>query len=530
MNARRLEHLASLDLPLSGRDVLEVGAGVGDLTSFFLDRGCSVTAIEPRPENLAYFAAQYDEAGFWPANRLRILRGDAWRLAVHGEVAPHPVLFCYGLLYHLDRPLDALREMAASCTDLLVLETRVSYASDERLEIEEEDAAHPTNAVFGRGCEPSRRWVYARLSELFSHVYMPLTQPAHPQFHLDWRRPEPPPGRHRAIFVASRRELENSVLHPGVPDLQFAELPQLGALADPTDMTVVAARTIFGPFACFADDLINGQLLAFGAHTRNELAMLLAFVEAGDVVYDIGAHIGTFAVPLAAAVGQAGRLVAVEADADNYDRLLRNLASHGLLSASGPAHAVHAVIGGAGRFAAQKVAGNTGETWFKSEPAAKSARSSLSLDELHAAQGCGRVDVVKIDIEGMELAALRAAHELLAQRPLLYLEVSTEHLARHGGAPSELEALLCDKGYRFFRNVGERNSGHDRFIMHALDSLAEGGSFFDVLAIPEGHARLARANNLARSAAAQPIPFVADGPPRVPQPAESLTRYPSPSD
>ena len=50
MNARRLEHLASLGLPIAGREVLEVGAGIGDLTSFFLDRGCSVTAIEPRPE------------------------------------------------------------------------------------------------------------------------------------------------------------------------------------------------------------------------------------------------------------------------------------------------------------------------------------------------------------------------------------------------------------------------------------------------------------------------------------------------
>jgi FkbM family methyltransferase len=501
INARRLEHLAGLGLPIAGRDVLEVGAGIGDLTSFFLDRDCSVTAIEPRPENRAFFAAQYGEAASSPTGRLRILPGDASRLAVHGAVAPHPVLFCYGLLYHLDRPLDALREMAASCSDLLLLETRVSYAADERLEAEEEDAADPTNAVSGRGCLPSRRWVYARLAELFPHVYVPLTQPAHPQFHLDWRRPEPPPGRHRAIFVASRRELVNSVLHRGVPDLQFAELPQLGALADPTDMTVVAARTIFGPFACFAGDLINGQLLAFGAHTRNELAMLLAFVEAGDVVYDIGAHIGTFAVPLAAAVGEAGRLVAVEAHADNYDRLLRNLDSHGLLSPSGPAHAVHAVIGGAGKFAARKVAGNTGATWFQSDPAAQAGPPSLNLDELHAAQGGGRVDVVKIDIEGMELAALRSARGLLAQRPLFYVEISSEHLARHGAEPAELEALLRGHRYRFFRNVGERNSGHDGFILHALDSLTAGGAFFDLLAIPEDHQRLARAADLVRTVA-----------------------------
>lgn len=408
LNARRLEHLAGLDLPIAGRDVLEVAAGLGDLTSFLLDRGCRVTAIEPWPENGECFAPQYGEAASSPVGRLRILPGDAWPLAADGAMTPHPVLFCYNLLHRLDRPRDALTEMAARCSDLLLLETRVSYAPDERLEAEEEDAADPAKAVSGRRCLPSRRWVYARLAEPFSHVYMPLTQPAHPDFHLDWRRPEPPPGHHRAIFVASRRELVNSVLYRGVPDLQFAELPQLGALADPTEMTVVAARTLFGPFACFPGDLINGQLLAFGAHTRNELAMLLAFVEPGDVVYDIGAHIGAFAVPLAAAAGEAGRLVAVEAHADNYDRLLRNLDARGLLSPSRGARAVHAGIGGPGKFAAQKLAGDTGAAWFRSDPAAQSGPPSVSLNALHDAQGGGRVDLVKIDIEGMELAALRS--------------------------------------------------------------------------------------------------------------------------
>jgi 16S rRNA A1518/A1519 N6-dimethyltransferase RsmA/KsgA/DIM1 with predicted DNA glycosylase/AP lyase activity len=59
INSRRLEHLATLMLPIDTKSVLEVGAGVGDLTSFFLDRGCSVTSIEPRPENIEYFRARY---------------------------------------------------------------------------------------------------------------------------------------------------------------------------------------------------------------------------------------------------------------------------------------------------------------------------------------------------------------------------------------------------------------------------------------------------------------------------------------
>jgi hypothetical protein len=41
-NQRRQEHLASLGLDISGATVLEVGAGIGDHTSFFLDRGCQI--------------------------------------------------------------------------------------------------------------------------------------------------------------------------------------------------------------------------------------------------------------------------------------------------------------------------------------------------------------------------------------------------------------------------------------------------------------------------------------------------------
>src|SRR5262245_4186926 len=52
--ARRLEHLASLGIPVHSRTVLEVGAGIGDLTHYFLDRGCTVTATDVREENVRY--------------------------------------------------------------------------------------------------------------------------------------------------------------------------------------------------------------------------------------------------------------------------------------------------------------------------------------------------------------------------------------------------------------------------------------------------------------------------------------------
>ena len=60
-NQRRLEHLASLRLPLRETSVLEVGAGIGDHTGFFVDRHCDVTCLEAREENLRILKERYPQ-------------------------------------------------------------------------------------------------------------------------------------------------------------------------------------------------------------------------------------------------------------------------------------------------------------------------------------------------------------------------------------------------------------------------------------------------------------------------------------
>jgi predicted RNA methylase len=222
INARRLEHLATLALPVEQRTVLELGAGIGDLTSFFLDRGCSVTSIEPRSENVAAFRARYAESPFWPAARLTIIQADAAAIDAVPGLAPHQVVFCYGLLYHLADPAVVLRRAAALCSELMLVETVVAYGrEDDALESIEENPRDPTMSVSGQACKPSRRWVFNRLHESFPLVYMPRTQPAHDQFPLDWTSRELPPGRSRAIFVASRQPLDSPLLVERVPDRQF---------------------------------------------------------------------------------------------------------------------------------------------------------------------------------------------------------------------------------------------------------------------------------------------------------------------
>jgi SAM-dependent methyltransferase len=220
-NARRQEHLATLGLDLANKRVLELGAGIGDHTTFFLDRGASVVAVEPRPENVAFFSASIANAGYAGAPPLTLHAMDVETAATRLRGERFDVVYCYGLLYHVPDPLVVLKFAREVCTGLLLLETCVSFGSHEAVNNVSELAADATQAVTGTGCRPTRPWAFRRLQELFEHVAMPVTQPWHEEFPLDWTvAPPPPPRLTRAVFVASRTPLANPLLVAAVPDRQ----------------------------------------------------------------------------------------------------------------------------------------------------------------------------------------------------------------------------------------------------------------------------------------------------------------------
>ena len=211
-NQRRLEHLASLGLPITGSTVLEVGAGIGDHTSFFIDRGCKIVTSDIREENIEILRSRYPN--------IKVLYLDL----------DHPpeefnelfdIVYCYGLLYHLQNLVKAIKFMSKCVKRLLLLETCVSYGDDDLINFCTEDAKNPTQALSGSGCRPTRRWVYNQLKKYFDFVYMPITQPNHEEFPIDWITPPPKKILNRAIFIASREKLNNSLLTEKIPMKQI---------------------------------------------------------------------------------------------------------------------------------------------------------------------------------------------------------------------------------------------------------------------------------------------------------------------
>jgi FkbM family methyltransferase len=252
---------------------------------------------------------------------------------------------------------------------------------------------------------------------------------------------------------------------------------------------VVLVHAIFGEVLAFKGDFITGQLIDYGAHTRCELAFLLSVVDRGDIVIDLGAHIGTFTLPLAQKTGPTGSVVAVEADPRNYALLTANVERNSL---DGYVRTINAVVGNpAESYELVRNPANTGMSQPILSPGEQGAMlPGIGLDEIVRSER--RVDVVKIVVQGMELDVLRGAAETFLHKPLLYVQVHAETLGQFGASPAKLGTFLRDQGYRFFVNVGDRNASHDRFIIEEIETLENRGPYINVLAIPIGHERLSR--------------------------------------
>ena len=212
INAARLDHLATLDLPVAGKSVLEVGAGIGLLTPFFIQRGCRVVSTDSRAGNVAEIKRRH------PALEAEVVDLD------HPEtvkrVGPFDIVFCYGTLYHLAKPDEALAALA-EISQLILLETVVNTADDESVQLVEESTTI-NQAAHMVGARPSRQWVLNRLRSYWGHGYISRTQPAHPDFPVDWK--QPPTGRlTRAIFVGSRAPISNRLLAEEIPSVH--EMP-----------------------------------------------------------------------------------------------------------------------------------------------------------------------------------------------------------------------------------------------------------------------------------------------------------------
>ena len=183
------------------------------------------------------------------------------------------------------------------------------------------------------------------------------------------------------------------------------------------------------------------ELLAAG----REDGFRQAFVEAirpGATVLEGGPYIGFLTLQAARAAGAAGRVVTVEPNPEALDALRANVARNGF---EGRVRVVEAALGDhTGRAAFHLTEG--GDTSSLHRPPHHSR--VVEVDVVRGDDLLDDVDVIKLDVEGNEVAALRGLRELIGRSlPTLFCECNPQMLDAAGSSVAELRDEIERLGY-----------------------------------------------------------------------------------
>lgn len=180
-------------------------------------------------------------------------------------------------------------------------------------------------------------------------------------------------------------------------------------------------QTRYGTFLYNRNDLYIGRSLElYGEVNELELQVLRVLCPEGGVVLDIGANIGSHTVPLAQHVGSKGAVYAVEPQRIVFQTLCANVALSSLTNVECRWAAVSDLPG---TILIPDIdyscAANYGAVEISKFGAGRPV-PQIMLDDF---AGLPRVDIVKIDVEGMEERVLRGGQRFFARfRPVLYVE------------------------------------------------------------------------------------------------------------
>lgn len=180
------------------------------------------------------------------------------------------------------------------------------------------------------------------------------------------------------------------------------------------------------------------------AYEREVWAHVMARVQPGDMVADVGAYIGLYSVALAMRVGPSGKLIAFEPDAKNFAALEGHCRLNGLLDNVVLVQAAVADRDGKVSFADNR----NSESHIN---LALDHASSVPCVRLDTVLAGSHLDILKIDVEGYEEAVLHGAKDLLqdeGRKPrAIYIEVHPYAWPRVGTTSDSLLELLASRGY-----------------------------------------------------------------------------------
>lgn len=218
------------------------------------------------------------------------------------------------------------------------------------------------------------------------------------------------------------------------------------------DRSSPTARTSFGlVLDVMPDELISNSIRRKGIYDVVTAEVIYRLLDPGSSALDVGAHVGLMSAVMALRVGAGGNVYSFEPHPAVFGKLRANADRVNQALGSGVVQARNFALSDSARqaqlFLPSDWAANTGVARLDAPPAAASTAVStpttvtcLPLDD---AEIPGAPELMKLDVEGHELAVLRGAPRTLAAlRDIVFEDF--------GAYPTPVMSLLEDCGFSVF--------------------------------------------------------------------------------
>jgi FkbM family methyltransferase len=141
----------------------------------------------------------------------------------------------------------------------------------------------------------------------------------------------------------------------------------------------------------------------------------------GDVVVDVGAHIGRYTIISSKRVGPHGKVIAIEAHPGNFEMLNRNIQLNKLTNAIALKYAIHSKLTNIKLYTYREESSSTGHNSIMFNHLSIKYKEKFvevnanTLDHVLQLNGIREVNWIKIDVEGAEFELLKGATNILSK-------------------------------------------------------------------------------------------------------------------
>ncbi|HME11615.1 MAG TPA: FkbM family methyltransferase [Candidatus Acidoferrum sp.] len=446
---------------------VDVGCGVGFFSQMLRECGLQVRGFDGRSQNVAEARARFPDIPF--------AQGDIENTAVR-DAAKFDLVLCFGLLYHLENPLLAMRNLQAITGKCLLLES-ICLPGDKTETLLREEPRRDNQSLSDVAFYPSEAALIKMMYRAGFHVvYRLVNLPQHDDF-----RETATHKRRRTMLLASHFPLDFAGLRlctepKDAFDPWSKALPPASGLFGRTGrflkltrrekyfamarrarrlfpMVKIPFRLPFGAWWLAENSVLDYELAHNGYETA-ELSFVERLLRPGMTVLDLGAHHGLYSLLAARCVGPGGKVIAFEPSPREVRRLQRHVKLNRATNVT-----IEPVALGPKSDDAELFVVENGQDGCNSlrppavlEPVRTVRVPVRCVDEELQRLGVTRVDFIKLDVEGAELGVLRGADKILngSSRPAILAEVQDLRTQPWGYPAREILRFLARRGYRWF--------------------------------------------------------------------------------